>query len=798
MIFNILWINITTSEIYDVTQTIERSRNSVDIFLVFKIPLPTSQAIGVLQELGIPYIRMCVIMTTGGPQAICLPKYGSNLNFRKNILYSDDAKENTDQTLTGCRDSTCDVQSNSCQPDKDMAMNCNGSDVYPIDNDSNIHLSRIVTSLMATEKWKNVLIFYESVFEKNMRFLFDDMSKYDFIARSTHIIDRTAEKEFLDIFEKSTAVGEQKSLQIAVLCKDKCLKVLEAIKTYDEQKKALKAVYYFAELLLVSTGSSEKFHDALNDSTFHNIAIVSLPSWVSGEDEMERNCSNEYSSMMHLIHSAAKMTLIKNYSGQTTFSNMFLEQMEKYQTSLSLLWFPVDTLMWNRDGRFLHRVGLIHLSGGHSLSESLFPNKEFGFNGRQLLVSTLAYYPFVEHLGNNSYDGLCFDILRQLAKDMNFTYRLTTSPDLEWGVTDERGLWSGLIGQLQRNEVDLAASPLTVLSLREIVMDFTHPFFYDATVLLMTKEDPNTKKWRTYIDPFHWILLACIGGCLVVVSLFACLLDRISPYRVKVGLQPWSYLDVLWYMYGALIGRGGGRLRGTQVARILVGSWWIFCVVLIATYTGNLVAFLTVTKDFLPFQGVEGMVQQDVYSWGVIGGTSWVTMFQMSSLPVFKAVYTGMVRFNRTDPDVLSMDQDVHIDKVLRGNYVHIGDRSQIQVKMANECSLYTGSAEILPVQYSFGLPNGSPLTELFSHKIMAMHENGLISCWKRRRWPKRDFCPESLQTYTKVISLADIQSAFYLLGVGLVLAFLSVLFEVTLSVVKVYREKHENTNTVR
>ncbi|XP_021374093.1 glutamate receptor ionotropic, delta-2-like [Mizuhopecten yessoensis] len=259
-----------------------------------------------------------------------------------------------------------------------------------------------------------------------------------------------------------------------------------------------------------------------------------------------------------------------------------------------------------------------------------------------------------------------------------------------------------------------------------------------------------------------------------------------SPFRMKMNQQPWTFLNVLWYLYGALIGRGGGSFQGTQVTKIVVGSWWIFCVVLIATYTGNLVAFLTVTKDALPFQGVEGMIKQDVYTWGVVGGTSWVTMFQLSSLPVFKAVYEGMVRFNRTDPDVLSLDQKVHIDKVLRGNYVHIGDRSQIQVKTANECSLFTGSAEIQPVQYSFGLPNGSPLTDLFSQKIMAMHENGLISFWKRRRWPKRDFCPGILQAYTKVISLADIQSAFYLLGVGFVLAFVSIMFEVTLYVVKV------------
>ncbi|XP_060075683.1 uncharacterized protein LOC132555355, partial [Ylistrum balloti] len=443
--FNLLRIHIATSEIYDVTQAIKRSRENVDFYLVLSIPPPMSPTLGILQRLGIPYMRMCVLLTSDNRQTICLPKHGENLYLQKNTLYLKNATETSDLTPRGCHDKTCDTGPN--QPTDDVAHNLHGSDVYSADN----YLSRIVTSLVSAEKWEHVLIFYEAVFGNDMGSLFDAFSKIGLIARSTHVIDRLSEDEFIRIFDKSSEVGKQEPFQIAVLCKNMCSKLLKAITVYDLQKKGTKAVYYFTEILVVSMASSDTFYQELNVSTFNNIAVVTLPLWVSSKNEHNIDCTEGHSSIMQYLHTALEATTLGNSNEMTTVPNILLDQMEMYQVSLASLWFPVETLIWDRDGRSLRRVGLIHLTGERKLSGSLFPNKDFGFNGRQLLVSSLAFYPFVENVGNDSYDGLCFDILRQLAVDMNFTYRLTTSPDLEWGVTDDQGHWSGLIGQLQRN-----------------------------------------------------------------------------------------------------------------------------------------------------------------------------------------------------------------------------------------------------------------------------------------------------------------------------------------------------------
>ena len=47
----------------------------------------------------------------------------------------------------------------------------------------------------------------------------------------------------------------------------------------------------------------------------------------------------------------------------------------------------------------------------------------------------------------------------------------------------------------------------------------------------------------------------------------------------------------------------------------------MYCIVVMATYSGNLIAYLTVTKTDLPFNSVDDMLAQDKFKFGLMGGT---------------------------------------------------------------------------------------------------------------------------------------------------------------------------------
>lgn len=94
----------------------------------------------------------------------------------------------------------------------------------------------------------------------------------------------------------------------------------------------------------------------------------------------------------------------------------------------------------------------------------------------------------------------------------------------------------------------------------------------------------------------------------------------------------WLYGNLLYLNFKSFIGNGNTSFSNS--GRILISTWWIFTIVVLATYSGNLVAVLSVTLEEAPFNTFEGLVEQDQYKWGTLGGTIYLSIME-----VFKAVF---------------------------------------------------------------------------------------------------------------------------------------------------------------
>ncbi|CAG2206005.1 unnamed protein product [Mytilus edulis] len=277
----------------------------------------------------------------------------------------------------------------------------------------------------------------------------------------------------------------------------------------------------------------------------------------------------------------------------------------------------IETLMWSNDRkRKLTTVGSV-FNGSLYLQKDIFPNVKFGFNQRRLLISILPWKPYVEiDEVTNEYKGLSIDVLKELSRRLNFTYELISPPDGKWGVASGNNTWNGLFGQLQRREVDLVAAPLATDAHRETVSDFTLPYYYEKSGIIIKKPDPSYS--TKLFDPLNPMVYICIGISLPVTTFFLFLFEKFNPFyrnvagRMKIrGLHHFS--DSFFYMYGALFCQGGEHVAASSAGRTLLSCWWIFCIIMVATYSGNFVAFLTVTKETLPFKDVEGLVEQNTY-----------------------------------------------------------------------------------------------------------------------------------------------------------------------------------------
>ncbi|KAL4222939.1 hypothetical protein ACF0H5_018980 [Mactra antiquata] len=677
-------------------------------------------------------------------------------------------------------------------------------------------LSAIITRQLA---WKEVIIIHEYATEYEAAELVDQVSM---LGVRVIIYNLDELNDVIDMLLEAYLhfVPTKSELHFVVLCSDKCLRRLfHEANRFDRVDKAVKTLLkQFSHWLIASYDHAQDMSATLGACAedLNNIAIVAFPKMTKENTETSFRKALQHSIIDHIVDIADDADVIDDDEELYNVTDKIIQDLQNN----ALTWrkvsqcegIRIDTLMWKEDGRRFNNVGFVTKSEELIIYAYVFPNAKFGYNGLRFRVSTLHYPPFVvkEEINDTiQYGGICMDLLQEFALTLNFTYTLTEPPDGKWGSPGPNLEFNGMIGQLQREEVDMVAADITIQKEREMVMDFMFPFFYGDTSVLLKKPDPNARKWRTLVDPLKWEVLMAIGICLPIVSLMAFLIEKFNPFyndpknaqiaTVSYGLH--TFHDAFWYMYGALLSQGGVNLPDSVAGRTFVSCWWLFCIVIVGTYCGNLIAFLTVTKDKPPFETLNEMVEmKGTYKWGLQAGTNWEHVFKTSNRTEYRKVGDAIIEFNKTDPSVMATDVREQLAKVREGNYGWIGDSVIMEMEMVEDCDLMMIKERFLPLKYAFGFKNNSPHVQIFTRQMLSIHESGVLQVWKRRWWPKsKSICAGSIIAEAKPIKLIDVQSAFYVAAGGALIGFIAFVLEVIIGhVVKKRRttQSLEQTNS--
>ncbi|XP_061394483.1 ionotropic receptor 21a, partial [Musca vetustissima] len=269
---------------------------------------------------------------------------------------------------------------------------------------------------------------------------------------------------------------------------------------------------------------------------------------------------------------------------------------------------------------------------------NLYPKKfENGFAGHRFQVMAVNQPPYIFRIKTLDFtgvtqvhwDGIEYRLLQMMGQKLNFSIDIL---DNTYGGRNERPL-ELLEYSVAERLVDIGMAGMYVSTDKLENVDFSvgHSKDCAAFITLASKALP---KYRAIMGPFQWpvwVALICIYLGAIFPIVFT---DRLTLSHL---LGNWGEIEnMFWYVFGmftnSLTFSGKYSWANTQKVstRILIGSYWIFTIIITACYTGSIIAFVTLPAFPDTVDSVMDLLGL-FFRVGTIDNGGWESWFQNSS-----------------------------------------------------------------------------------------------------------------------------------------------------------------------
>ncbi|XP_054031724.1 probable glutamate receptor [Dryobates pubescens] len=395
-----------------------------------------------------------------------------------------------------------------------------------------------------------------------------------------------------------------------------------------------------------------------------------------------------------------------------------------------------------------------------------------------LTVTTILEDPYVM-VRSAELEGYCMDLLKALAAMLHFSYKVKVVGDGQYGAVSPGGNWTGMVGEILRQEADIAVAPLTVTSAREEVVSFTTPFLQTGIGILLRKDTVSQEmSFFHFLAPFSketWTgllfayLLTCF--CLFLVA-------RLSPCEwnePKNEENHFTFLNSLWFGAGALALQGVTPRPKALSVRVVAAVWWLFTIALLAAYIANFTALLSSSSEQLPIQTFEDLVKQRKLEFGTLEGSSTFYYFKNSKNPIHQMIYEYMDK--RRDHVLVKTYQEA-VQRVMESDYAFIGESISQDLAAARHCNLIRAPEVIGARGFGIATTQASPWTKKLSVAVLKLRESGDLD-YLRNKWWESSCLHRSRDSWSPLQPQA-LGGLFLTLGMGLALGVIAALVELS------------------
>ncbi|CAB3407428.1 unnamed protein product [Caenorhabditis bovis] len=408
-------------------------------------------------------------------------------------------------------------------------------------------------------------------------------------------------------------------------------------------------------------------------------------------------------------------------------------------------------------------------------------SEKLSLEGRHLKVTVYLEAPFVMiRRDDAAYEGYCIDLLAKIAALLKFNYTIRTVHDDAYGTRGPNGKWSGMVGELQRGEADLAVASLTISYGRSEVIDFTVPYMHLGISILFKKPRPDDSDYFRFLDPLSAQVWMMTFASYVMISVAIWLIanpyeqfemDADGTYR-NTGNQ-FALRNAFWFAVCSLMQQGSELCPRAASTRLITAVWWFFALILISSYTANLAAVLTARRMVTPIENADDLVAQTKIKYGSLGGGSTMSFFKESKIETYERMWQVM----SSQPGLLVQSSAEGIKKVKTSDYAYLMESSMLEYAVERDCELMQIGGLIDQKGYGIGLPKGSPYRELISTAILRLQEKTELTELKEKWWKDKSVVCEQSRRKDQDDG-ESIGGIFVILVVGLVLTMILVIWE--------------------
>nr|WVD93708.1 ionotropic receptor 75c [Graphosoma rubrolineatum] len=402
------------------------------------------------------------------------------------------------------------------------------------------------------------------------------------------------------------------------------------------------------------------------------------------------------------------------------------------------------------------------------------------FEGVILRSASAIFYPELflgwESQENKEVDTIskaAFAFMNDIADHLNYSFTLKF---LNFYGYETNGSFNGVVGYLQREEIDMSANGLMMNVDRMPYVDFVGDILVLRSPLIF-RQPALSSVSNLFVLPFHqtvWILIVVVT-MLYSMVLFLNLFLKMRLFRLK-ETDDTSVLEILTVIMAYVCGQGTGLELKPGAGRITLCILSMFCFFLSVSFSAKIVALLhssAHTIKSLPDLTRSPMavgIQNVVYNkhfFSISKDKEVRELFQKKILP---------------QGDKAIIKPDVGIQKVKEGLYAYKVETPWAYTLITRtfedkeKCDLDELNPFVMPT-LAVGLQEKSGYREPIARSFSRLSEVGIKRRTMNLYYPQKPFCNLHNIGYSSV-KLTDFKPALDFVSYGLALSLILFLFE--------------------